>query len=134
MEHAAEGETAQAAPAQAEGLADQHRVQGDPTRVLAGRPVGALEVEQERADARAEERLGVAHQRGRRQVARQRPRRRRAAQVEGDRRADERDRGDLEPVTEPPPELVVAKQRGADRARHQATPRRPRPRDRHGGA
>ena len=61
--------------------------------------------------------LRVAHQGGRRQVARQRTGGRRAAQVEGDRGPDEADRGDLEPVTEPPAELVVAEQRGADQGR-----------------
>ncbi len=92
--------------AEPELVADLRRAQRDPARVLLRVRVLLGELDEERADVRAEERLLLGDEVGALEIAEQRPRARdSAAQVVRDGEAHGGDPDDLEAVTEPPAEI-----------------------------
>ncbi len=135
MQEAAEREVAEALGREAELVADLRRAERDPARVLLRVRVLLGERDEERADVRAEERLGLGDEVGAREVSEQRPRARDpAAKVERDGEADRCDPDDLEGVTEPPAEIPVVEQKRGRKS--SGEPRRCRRRrgDRRGAA
>ena len=96
VEQAADREVAEVALREAEALADLHRPERDPARVLLGVGVAPAELDRERADVRAEEALLGVHELGRVEVAGERPRLDAACEVERDRDADDEDAVELE--------------------------------------